>query len=55
VSKQISPLISFPEETVFYLIRKREIKYIHLLNKLSIDESSKLELFVKDERNSIRK
>lgn len=55
VSKQISSLISFPEETVFYLIRRREIQYIHLLNKLSIDESSMLENFVKDEKNSISK
>ena len=54
-SKEIAPLISFPEETVFYLIRKREIKYIPLLKKLSIDESSRLENFVKDEKNSIRK
>jgi cell division protein FtsI/penicillin-binding protein 2 len=55
LARKIAKIISFPEETVFYLIRKRKIKYIHILSKLSIDESSKLENFLKDERVSLGK
>ncbi len=55
ISSKIAELISFPEETVFFLIRKRKVQYIHLLNKLSIEESSKLKNYIKDERNSINK
>lgn len=55
VAEQIAPLISFPVETVEYLIRKRTVKYIPILTRLSINESSELKDYIEEEQAAIKK
>ncbi len=55
VSQKLSPLISFPEESIQHAIRKREIRYIPLLSRLSIDESSAIREYIKNERDAVKK
>ncbi len=55
VAEKLAPLISFPIETVEYLVRKRIVKYIPILTRLSIDESSDLKSYIKEEKAAIKK
>lgn len=55
VAEKLAPLISFPVETVEYLIRKRTVKYIPILTRLSINESSELKDYIEEEKAAIKK
>ena len=55
VSEWLGPLISFPIETVEYLIRKRTVKYIPILTRLSINESWELKGYIEEEKAAIKK
>jgi len=55
VATKLSPLISFPIESIEYLVRKRKVKYVPILSRLSIDESSDLKKYIKDEKAAIKK
>jgi len=54
-AKKLSTIISFPEENLIPYMKKRERKYIFLLKKISIEISSEIQEFIKDEKNAIRK
>ena len=55
VAEKLAPLISFPTETIEYLIRERKVKYVPILTRLSIDESSDLKNYIKEEKAAIKK
>jgi len=52
---KLSPIISFPEENLISYMKLRERKYISLLKKISIETSSEIQDFLKDEKNAIKK
>ena len=55
VAKRLAPIISFPEENLLLYFKKRERKYILLLKKLSIETSSDIQDFLKNEKEAIKK
>ncbi len=55
LAQLLSPIISFPEETIIHLARKREIKYIPILSRLSIDESADLEEYIHEEEENLKR
>lgn len=55
VAKKVSQLIWFNEEDTEYILRKRELKYLHIWSKLSIDSSSYVQNYIKEESDAIYK
>ncbi len=55
VAQKLSPIISFPKESIVYAVRKREIRYIPILSRLSIDESSSIKEDIKNEQDAVKK
>lgn len=55
VSEQLSYILTFTKEDLEYLLRKRELRYIPIINKVSIHVSEYLKDFLYDENTAIDK
>lgn len=55
VSEQLSFILTYSKEDLEYLLRKRELRYIPIINKVSIHVSEYLKQFLNDENQAIKK
>lgn len=55
VSNRLSDVIPIVEAKIEYMIRKRDKRYVKLLSKLSIEASEKIESYIKDERDALKR
>jgi len=55
VAGKLSTIMNFSKEELEYLIRKRELRYIPVINKLSINVSEYLKKYLDDEKEATRK
>ena len=55
VSEKLSNIILIKKEDLEYLLRKRELRYIPIINKVSIHVSEYLKSYIKDENEAIKK
>lgn len=53
--KKLAKIIWTNEERLKYLTRKRELRYIPIFNKLSIDSSEYIKKYISEEKEAIRK
>jgi arsenate reductase-like glutaredoxin family protein len=55
VVSKLSKIIPILEARVEHLIRKRDKRYVKLLSKLSIESSEKIEKYISDERDALKR
>ena len=55
VAEKLSQIISIPKPRIEYLIRKRDKRYISILNKLSISTSEEIVKYIEEETEAIKR
>jgi len=55
VSKKLSTVFPYTEGKIKYLIRKRELRYVPIVNKVSIHVSEYVKKYLDEERQALRK
>lgn len=52
---KLAPILNLEEEVVKNLTRKRDLRYVAIINKLSIESSDYIEQYIKEESDAIQK
>jgi arsenate reductase-like glutaredoxin family protein len=55
VVSKLSKIIPILETRIEHLIRKRDKRYVKLISKLSIESSEKIEKYISDEKNALKR
>ncbi|MDD2871402.1 MAG: penicillin-binding protein 2 [Candidatus Gracilibacteria bacterium] len=55
VAEKLGPIINMSKQDLAYLMRKRELRYIPIINKISIHVSEFLKNYLEDEKKTISK